>query len=312
MFRGYIAAVVTPFRGGKIDFESFGRHVEWLADSGVSGIVVCGSTGESLALTSQEQKDLIRFAREVVSSKVISSKLVSEKIKLIGGVISPSTETCLNFMRNSEEYVDGFLCICPPYIKPNQTQIVTHFSKLSANTSKPIILYNNPSRVGTSIERDAFDSLVKLKNIVAIKECSRDLSRFTLWRKDLNRDFDFLTGNDDSAFGALAMGAVGVISVSANVCPKLCVAAYDAFMRGDLADFARCRDILASLHSLMFAEPSPAPAKYALKRLGIIVSEEVREPLTPISADLRRKIDEFLEKIVFEERKQCRNIRKSA
>lgn len=307
MFRGYIAAVVTPFRGGKIDFESFGRYIEWLADSGVSGIVVCGSTGESLALTSQEQKELIRFAIEVVSSK-----RVSKEIKLIGGVISPLTETCLNLMRNSEEYVDGFLCICPPYIKPSQAQIVAHFSKLSSNTSKPIILYNNPVRVGASIERDAFDSLVKLKNIVAIKECSRDLSRFTLWRKDLSRDFDFLTGNDDSAFGALAMGAVGVISVSANVCPKLCVAAYESFMRGDMVSFSRYRDILASLNSLMFTEPSPAPAKYALKRLGIFVSEEVREPLTPISADLRRKIDEFLEKIAFEERKQCRNIRKSA
>ena len=307
MFGGYIAAVVTPFKGGRIDFDSFGRHIEWLAGSGISGIVVCGSTGESLALSSREQKELIQFASEVVSDKP-----VSKKIKLIGGVISPSTETCLNLMRNSEEYVDGFLCICPLYIKPSQTQIVAHFSKLSASTSKPIILYNNPSRVGTSIERCAFDSLVKLKNIVAVKECSRDLSRFILWRKDLSRDFDFLTGNDDSAFGALAMGAVGVISVSANVCPQLCVSAYDSCVRGDMASFARYRDVLASLNSVMFAEPSPAPAKYALKRLGIVASEEVREPLTSISVDLRRKIDEFLEKVNFEEIKQCRSIKKSA
>ena len=142
MFRGYIAAVVTPFKDGKVDFDSFGRHLEWLSDSGISGVVVCGSTGESLALTSQEQKDLIEFA----------SKIVSKKIKLIGGVISPSTANCLELMKNSEEYVDGFLCICPPYIKPTQEQIVSHFSKLSANTSRPIILYNNPSRVGTTIE----------------------------------------------------------------------------------------------------------------------------------------------------------------
>lgn len=307
MFRGYIAAVVTPFRGGKVDFESFGRYIEWLSDSGISGIVVCGSTGESLALTSQEQKELIQFAREVVSSKPVSNR-----IKLIGGVISPSTETCLNLMRNSEEYVDGFLCICPPYIKPSQEQIVAHFSKLSASSSKPIILYNNPVRVGTSIGKEAFNSLVKLQNIVAIKECSCDLSRFALWRKDLNRDFDFFTGNDDTAFGALAMGADGVISVSANVCPKLCVAAYDSFMQGDISAFAKYRDDLTILTSLMFAEPSPAPAKYALSRLKIIASEEVRDPLSSISADLRGKIDEFLEKIVFEERKQCRSIRKSA
>ncbi len=302
MFRGYIAAVVTPFKDGGIDFESFGRQIGWLSDSGIFGIVVCGSTGESLALTPQEQKGLIKFA----------SKVISKKIRLIGGVISPSTESCLKLMKNSEEYVDGFLCICPPYIKPTQAQIVSHFSRLSRSTSKPIILYNNPSRVGTSIEREAFDSLVNLGNIAAIKECSRDLSRFTVWRKDLKRDFDFLTGNDDTAFGALAMGAVGVISVSANVCPRLCVSAYDSFTSGDMSAFEKYRDDLATLTSLMFAEPSPAPAKYALSRLRILASEEVREPLTPISADLRKKIDRFLEKVIFEEEIQCRSIRKSA
>ncbi len=302
MFRGYIAAVVTPFKNGKVDFDSFGRHLEWLSDSGISGVVVCGSTGESLALASQEQKDLIEFA----------SRIVSKKIKLIGGVISPSTANCLELMKNSEKYVDGFLCICPPYIKPTQKQIVSHFYTLSMNTSRPIILYNNPSRVGTGIEKEAFDSLVKPWNIVAIKECSRDLSRFALWRKDLGRDFDFLSGNDDTAFGALAMGAVGVISVSANVYPQLCVSAYDSFMRGDMLDFAQYRDVLVSLNSLMFAEPSPAPAKYALKKLGIIDSEEVREPLTPISADLRKKIDKFLKKVIFEKERQCRSIKKSA
>lgn len=263
------------------------------------GVVVCGSTGESLSLTIQEQADLIKVANKVISGR----------IKLIGGVICSSTEICLNLMKNSEEYVDGFLCICPFYIKPSQEQIVSHFSKLNANTSKPIILYNNPKRVGTSIEKKAFDSLVRLENILAIKECSYDLSRFTLWRRGVTKDFDFLTGNDDSAFGALAMGAVGVISVSANVCPQLCVLAYNAFMNGDMRNFSRLRDVLAVLHSLMFAEPSPAPAKYALNRLDMM-SAEVREPLTPISVDLRRKIDEFLDKIG--EIEVCQSIKKSA
>lgn len=299
MFRGYIAAVVTPFKDNKVDFESFERYIGWLSDSGISGIVVCGSTGESLSLSAQEQVDLIKVANRVVSGR----------IELIGGIICSSTENCLKLMRNSEEYVDGFLCICPFYIKPSQEQIVLHFSRLSVNTSKPIILYNNPKRVGTSIEKYAFDSLVKLKNIVAIKECACDLSRFTLWRKGLNKDFNFLTGNDDSAFGALAMGAVGVISVSANVCPRLCVAAYDSFMRGDMQKFFHYRDELATLHSLMFAEPSPAPAKYALNRLGLM-SAEVRDPLTPISVELRKKIDKFLDEL--EEKEICQSIKKSA
>ena len=299
MFRGYIPAVVTPFKDGKVDFGSFEKYISWLSDSGVTGIVVCGSTGESLSLTAEEQSDLIKIA----------SNVVNKRIKLIGGVISSSTELCLKLIRNSEEYVDGFLCICPFYIKPSQEQIVSHFSKLNASTSKPIILYNNPKRVGTSIEKKAFDSLVKLENIAAIKECASDLSRFTLWRKGLSKNFDFLTGNDDSAFGALAMGAVGVISVSANVCPHLCISTYDAFMRGDIQRFFQYRDELATLHALMFAEPSPAPAKYALNRLGLM-SAEVREPLTPISIELQKKIDEFLEKI--KEKEICQSIKKSA
>lgn len=299
MFKGYISAVVTPFKDGNVDFQAFEKYISWLSDSGISGVVVCGSTGESLSLTVQEHADLIKVA----------SKVVSKKIKLIGGVICSSTETCLKLMRNSEEYVDGFLCICPFYIKPSQEQIVSHFSKLNLNTSKPIILYNNPKRVGTSIEKKAFDFLVKLENIVAIKECSNDLSRFSLWRKGLNKNFDFLTGNDDSAFGALAMGAVGVISVSANVCPRLCVSAYNSFMKGDMLRFSQLRDALATLHSLMFEEPSPAPAKYALNRLGFM-SAEVREPLTPISAHLQRKIDEFLDEM--EEIEVCQSIKKSA
>jgi len=299
VFKGYISAVVTPFKDGNVDFQAFEKYISWLSDSGISGVVVCGSTGESLSLTVQEHADLIKVA----------SKVVSKKIKLIGGVICSSTETCLKLMRNSEEYVDGFLCICPFYIKPSQEQIVSHFSKLNLNTSKPIILYNNPKRVGTSIEKKAFDFLVKLENIVAIKECSNDLSRFSLWRKGLNKNFDFLTGNDDSAFGALAMGAVGVISVSANVCPRLCVSAYNSFMKGDMLRFSQLRDALATLHSLMFEEPSPAPAKYALNRLGFM-SAEVREPLTPISAHLQRKIDEFLDEM--EEIEVCQSIKKSA
>ena len=299
MFKGYISAVVTPFKDGKVDFEAFEKYIDWLSDSGVTGVVVCGSTGESLSLSIQEQANLIKVA----------NKVISKRIKLVGGVISSSTETCLSLMRNSEEYVDGFLCICPFYIKPSQEQIFSHFSKLNANTSKPIILYNNPKRVGTSIEKEAFDSLVRLENILAIKECSSDLSRFTLWRKGLTKDFDFLTGNDDSAFGALAMGAVGVISVSANVCPRLCVSAYDSFMKGDMLRFSQLRDVLATLHSLMFAEPSPAPAKYALNRWGLM-SAEVREPLTPISTDLQKKIDEFLDRI--EEMEICQSIKKSA
>ncbi len=286
MFNGYIAAVVSPFKNNKVDLASFEKYISWMSNTGISGIVVCGSTGESLCLSLDEHVALVKTAAEVAAGK----------LKVIGGVVSSSTQKCLSLINNTEKYVDGFLCICPFYIKPTQKQLVSHFTALSQASSKPIILYNNPGRVGISLEESAFMEIVKLDNVVAIKECAADLSRFTLWRKDIKKDFDFLTGNDDSAFGALAMGAVGVISVSANVCPSLCVKAYDSFMKGDMENFKKYRDILAPLHKLMFSEPSPAPAKYALSKMGLI-SEEIREPLTPISDDLRKKIDNYLMKV---------------
>lgn len=286
MFNGYIAAVVTPFVDERIDFDGFTKYIHWLIDSGISGIVVCGSTGESLALSFDEQVSLIKFAAEISQKKT----------KVIGGVISPSTARCKEIIEKSEEYVDGFLCICPFYIKPSQDQIVHHFQELSEITERPIVLYNNPGRVGVDLADSTFYRLAEIKNIVAIKECSSDLSRFTLRRQNSKRDFDFLSGNDDSAFGALAMGASGVVSVSANVCPKLCVSAYDYFMKGELEKFQKCRDLLAPLHSLMFSEPNPAPAKYALSKMGFF-QESIRKPLAPISSELKLKIDTYMEKI---------------
>lgn len=280
MLSGYIPAAVTPFKNGKVDFDALGSYIEWLENQGISTIVLCGSTGESLSLTLEEQTEILKFASGII------------KGNLIGGVICSTTDNCLQIIKNTEEYVSGFLCICPFYVKPTQTQIVAHFKKLSSSTKKPIVVYNNPSRVGVSIEKNAFDQLIDIENVVAVKECSPDLSRFTLWRP--LKTFSMLTGNDDSAFGALAMGADGVISVSANVYPKLCIRGYEAFKNHE--DFSKYRNLLAPVHELMFKEPSPAPAKYALSKMGLMANE-LRSPLGPISADLAKKIDNYMERM---------------
>lgn len=286
MIGGYIAAIVTPFKDGNLDIESFERYVNYMIGSGISGIVVYGSTGESLSLTMQEKLELTKIA----------SRINSGRIKLFAGVINTATQNCLELIKNVEEYVDGFLCICPFYIKPSQDQIYNHFKTISEATSKSIILYNNPSRVGMDINLDTLKRASELKNVIAIKECSSDISRFSMWRPEVKKDFAFFTGNDDSACGAIAMGAHGVISVSANVVPELCIKMFNSFRNQDVERFSALRDMLAPLHKLMFAEPSPAPVKYALSRLGIM-SEELRAPLTPISSELRVKIDEVLRKI---------------
>jgi 4-hydroxy-tetrahydrodipicolinate synthase len=285
-YSGYIPAVVSPFKNGKLDIDSFEKYIFRLVNSGISGMVVCGSTGESLSLSIDEKLELIKTA----------AKINNNKIKLICGIIDSITDYCKDLMKQTESIVDGFLCICPFYVKPSQNQIYNHFKTLSQLTKKDIILYNNPSRVGTSIGLETLKKLCELENIVAIKECTSDLSVFTLWRSELKKNFIFLTGNDDTACAALSMGAEGVISVSANVAPELCVKMYSAFKNSNIEQFNNIRDELAPLHNLMFAEPTPGPVKYALSKLGLM-KDELRMPLSSISLELKEKIDTLMGKL---------------
>ncbi|MDR2681563.1 MAG: 4-hydroxy-tetrahydrodipicolinate synthase [Holosporaceae bacterium] len=286
MFNGCFAAMVTPFSNDKLDLDSFEKYINYLVDSGISGIVLCASTGEALSLSVQEKVKLVTTA----------AKVVNGKIKVIAGIIDSMTENCLSLMRSIEDQVDSFLCICPFYIKPSQEQIYLHFRKLSESTEQKLILYNNPSRAGSYIAFETLKMLSEQKNIVGIKECGPDLSVFSRWRLQLRDDFFLLSGDDTTACGALALGAKGIISVTANVAPKMCARIYQTFKRGDVEGFRAARDTIAPLHSLMFDYPSPAPAKYALSRLGLI-KNELRAPLSPVDKQTREKINEFMEKM---------------
>lgn len=285
MLKGYVVALVTPFSSaGEVDLNSFEKYVDYIVSSGVEGIVVCGSTGESLSLSNSEKISLVKCASNIAKSKV----------KVIGGIIDSVTERSVSLIHSLEDYVEAFLCICPYYIKPSQNQLYNHFKMCAAATSKDIILYNNPGRTSVDLQYDTFNRLRELKNITAIKECSLDLSRFVFWKR--NDDFSFLTGNDDMACSAFAMGAVGVVSVTANVAPKKCVELYDSWKARDMSRFSKIRDELAVLHRLMFTEPSPAPTKYALHKMGLM-ENQLRLPLTPISSELAAKIDSEFHKL---------------
>ncbi|MDR1362198.1 MAG: 4-hydroxy-tetrahydrodipicolinate synthase [Holosporaceae bacterium] len=283
MLRGYWAAAVTPFNNGALDFGALEKYMAHVADSGVSGVVVGGSTGEALSLSLDEKIQLVSSA----------SKAINGKIKVVAGVLEATTDGCLALMRSLEKYVDGFLCLCPYFLRASQEQIHQHLRKLSASTSRSIIIYNNPARTGSSVEFSTLLELTKLANVVGIKECSRDISVFTSWRLELKNDFAIFCGDDATAAGALALGAAGVISVSANVLPKTCIKLYNALQDSDVKTFARLRDALYPFHELMFAAPSPSPVKYALAQMGYM-SEEVRAPLSPISRELSRGIDALL------------------
>ena len=283
MYKGYIVALVTPFdKDGNVDLASFEKYVDHIANSGVSGIVVCGSTGESLSLSEDEKISLVKCACDVAKNRV----------KVIGGIIENVTARSVSLIKACEKYVDAFLCICPYYIKPSQNQLYEYFKTCAETTDRDIILYNNPGRTAVDLQRPTFEKLLEIKNIKAVKECSSDLYRVYWNTRD---DFSFLTGNDDMACSAFAMGAVGVVSVTANVLPELCAKLYNAW-ENCTDDFEELRDKLAMMHKLMFAEPSPAPAKYALAKMGLM-ENYLRLPLTPVSNELAAKIDAELHKL---------------
>ncbi|MDR0662235.1 MAG: 4-hydroxy-tetrahydrodipicolinate synthase [Holosporales bacterium] len=273
MFYGYWAAAVTPFRHGRVDIASFERYIATLIEGGVQGLVVSGSTGEALALTREERAQLMKAATHQADTH----------IPVAAGIIAATTQEAVQQAQEAEKHrVTALLVVAPFYVKPSMEGLVAHFRAIHEATSLPIILYNNPTRTGMDIDFTLLERLTQLPRIVALKESSHHFARFSSWRTRLRKDFAFLAGDDDVAPAFLALGGQGVISVTANVAPKLCTAFYNAWVSADLETFARLRDRLAPLHKVLFVEPSPGPTKYALSTMGLI-REEVRPPLLPLT-----------------------------
>lgn len=288
MFNGYISAVVSPFNNGEIDTEGFSKYINWLIESGINGIVVSGTTGESAALSLNEKVQLIEA----------SKKIIKKRVPLIVGVGSPNTSTTLSQVEliNSIDGVDAIMVVTPFYVKPSQSGICEHFREISKISHYPIVIYNNPGRAAIDIGTDTIIDIAKLDNVVALKEASTDVSRFCTLRKALGKGFSLLSGNDDTAPAAWAMGADGAVSVSANIIPSACSEMYKAFKELDFEKFSQLRNDYFSIHKLMFREPSPAPLKYALSLKGFI-KEDVRLPLLPLTENTKRIIHDELLKL---------------
>lgn len=285
MFHGYIPAVVSPFKENSVDISVFEKYVTWLFASGMHAVVVCGSTGESIALTQKERNSLIRSA----------VGLCHNRENVIAGVIGSITDDCVQQAVEFEKCgAHALLCVCPYYVKPSQSGIYDHFRKIHDVTNIPIILYNNPGRTGVDLHLDTIRKLSSLERVVGLKEASNDITRFLLWRQYLKPEFSLLSGNDDSFFGALALGAHGVISVTANIVPDVCNSVYKAWLGRDIVKFERLRDKIKNIHNLLFSEPSPAPLKYALSLIGAINCDSVRSPLSSVSDQLKSKLKQEL------------------
>ncbi|MGH8181060.1 MAG: 4-hydroxy-tetrahydrodipicolinate synthase [Steroidobacteraceae bacterium] len=274
MFSGSLVAIVTPMRDdGAIDYSAWSRLIDWHIESGTAGLVVGGSTGESATVTDPELWELTQRACEQAR----------ERIAVIVGVGSSSTATCIaRASRFSQLPVAGMLVVTPAYNRPAQEGLYRHFAAVAEASSKPLILYNVPSRTAVDMLPPTIARLSQLERVRAVKEAVPELERVRELLATCRQGFGVLSGDDATAREAILTGAHGVISVSANVAPAAMAAMVAAAMGGDRESAARLDTPLAALHRDLFLEGNPIPVKWALAHAGRI-GRGIRLPLTELS-----------------------------
>ena len=284
MLKGSIPAIITPFRKGGVDYDDFARILNWQIKNGISGVTVCGTTGESPTLSHDEHMSLIEYA----------IKIVKKRIPVIAGTGSNSTQEAIEFTRHAfKAGADYGLVVTPYYNKPNQDGLINHFKVIAKATPLKQIIYNIPGRSIVDLSLDSFKQLNKISNIVAIKDASNDISRPLLMRTFMKKTFNYLSGEDGTIAGFLAQGGHGCITVVGNVAPKLTSELHKFWSKGQLDKFDKINLQLAPLSKVLFQEPNPAPTKFALSQMGFC-TEEVRTPLIELSTKTKKDIKKVL------------------
>jgi 4-hydroxy-tetrahydrodipicolinate synthase len=284
MIEGVLPALITPFtKENKIDKQGLEQNIGFLIENGVSGIVPCGTTGESATLSIREHEKVIEIAVDCST------------VPVIAGTGSNNTTEAIELTRFARDAgADASLLITPYYNKPNDRGMLAHFKKISDEVDIPMILYNVPSRTGINLKPEIAAKLAKESNIIGIKEASGNLGQITQII-ELTEDDDFvvLSGDDALTLPIMALGGRGVISAVANVAPKLTVSMVEAFRRGDLDEARKLNLRLAPLIRALFLETNPIPIKKAVELIGLPAGN-LRLPLAPISDDNERKLREAL------------------
>ena len=274
MIKGSIVAIVSPMHDdGSLDFDAYRRLIDWHVAEGTNAIVAVGTTGESPTVDQQEHGELIRVAVDAVRGRV----------PVIAGTGGNSTSEAIELTRHAKAVgADATLQVVPYYNKPTQEGLYRHFRTIAETVDLPMILYNVPGRTVADLANDTTMRLSEVPGIVGLKDATGDAARAADLLRRLPPNFALYSGNDDSALALMLLGGHGVISVTANVAPKLMSEMCRAALAGD---FARARQLNAQLwplHQKLFVEPNPIPAKWALCKMGRIAGG-IRLPLTPLS-----------------------------
>ncbi len=284
MFRGSIVALVTPFKKRKVDYKALQKLVDFHVKSGTHAILPCGTTGESATLSMEEHADVIEA---VVSA-------AAGRIPVIAGTGANNTKEAIELTKHAKKAgADGSLQVCPYYNKPTQEGLYRHFKTIAEEVDIPIILYNIPSRTGVNMSVETIQRLSEIKNIVAIKEASGNLSQMAEIKRVCKDKLTLLSGDDALTLPVLSVGGEGVISVVANIVPEKVVQLINAWNNREIE---RARDIYLDLLPLvkaMFIETNPIPVKTAMGLMGMI-SPELRLPLCEMGKENLDKLRKVL------------------
>src|SRR5215831_12509227 len=284
-FRGSFTALVTPFsKDGALDEKAFRALVAWQIAEGTSGLVPVGTTGESPTLSHDEHKRVVEWCVDEAKGRV----------PVVAGSGSNSTQEAIDLSRHAEKAgADAVLVVTPYYNKPTQEGLYQHFKAIDGAIGIPIIIYNIPGRSVIDMSVETMKRLFELKNIAGVKDATANMVRISQQRGEIGPDFNQLSGEDATALGFNAHGGHGCISVTSNVAPRLCAEFQGACQRGDYATALALNDKLMPLHTALFLETNPAPAKYALSVLGKC-ADTVRLPMVRLAEKTKAAVREAM------------------
>jgi 4-hydroxy-tetrahydrodipicolinate synthase len=286
MFSGTFTALVTPFRNGEVDVEALEGMVEFQIQHGVSGLVPCGTTGETPAMSEAEDR--------VVVGTVV--RIANGRVPIIAGTGSNSTDMAIKYTKMAQEVgADGSLQVAPYYNKPTQEGLYRHFAAIAESTELPLVLYNIPGRTGVTISAETMARLAEIPNIVGVKDSTLSMNMISDVIRLCGEEFDVLSGDDPMTLPLVALGGRGVISVASNVAPGAVSDMVRAVLEGEWERGRELHYELLPLFRALFVETNPIPVKTAASLLGLC-SDEMRLPLVPMEGENLRALQETLDR----------------
>jgi 4-hydroxy-tetrahydrodipicolinate synthase len=286
MFSGTFTALVTPFRNGEVDVEALEGMVEFQIQHGVSGLVPCGTTGETPAMSEAEDRVVVETVVRVANGRV----------PIVAGTGSNSTDMAIKYTKMAQEVgADASLQVAPYYNKPTQEGLFRHFAAIAESTDLPLVLYNIPGRTGVTISAETMARLAEIPNVVGVKDSTLSMNMIADVISLCGEDFDVLSGDDPMTLPLVALGGRGVISVASNVAPGAVSDMVRALLEGDWERGRELHYELLPLFRALFVETNPIPVKTAASLLGLC-SDEMRLPLVPMEGENLRVLQETLDR----------------